>query len=456
MRVPIRLRVTVAFAAGMAVVLAGLGAFLYLRVGSDLLDGVDMNLRSRAQVILAAVRAKDPGLVRASQGELIDPDEAFAQVLDRRGRILDTSSGVASSPMLGTRILRSVSGPTFVTGHVRGVGDPARLLAVPTGGASSRGVVVVGATLGDRNDALARLLLELAIGGPIALLLVSFAGWLLAGAALRPVERMRREADAISLAEPSRRLPVPETRDELARLGATLNSMLDRLHRSVRREQRFLDEASHELRTPLAVLRMELDLALSRARTPEELHDALRSASRETDRLVRLAEDLLVLSRERDGSVPVHRQETSIADLLDQVAAGARPRMGSKGVGIDVECERGLTAVLDPARIRQALDDLVDNAIHHGGEGVQIRLRASREDGWVRLAVADTGPGYPEPVLGDEPGLSTSDGDGAPRLGLGLAIVRAIAQAHGGALVVANRERGGAIATLQLPHSSHV
>src|SRR5205085_9263404 len=166
--------------------------------------------------------------------------------------------------------------------------------------------------------------------------------WLLAGAALRPVERMRREADAISLAEPSRRLPIPPTRDELARLGSTLNSMLDRLHHSLQREQRFLDEASHELRTPLGVLRMELDLALSRARTPEELHEALRSASRETDRLVRLAEDLLVLSRERNGSIPVHRRETSMRDLLEQAAGPARAA---------IECAEDLRAVVDPDRI---------------------------------------------------------------------------------------------------------
>jgi signal transduction histidine kinase len=434
----LRLRVTLAFVAGMAVVLAGLGAFVYARVASDLMHGIDMDLRSRAQVILGAVRARDPSLVRASQGALIDPDEAFAQVLRADGTIIDTSPGVARAPMLGPSRLRSVAGPTFVTARVQGVDDPARLLAVPIRDGSTRAVVVVvGATLGDRNEALGRLVLALAIGGPIALALASVAGWFVTGAALRPVDRMRREADAISLAEPARRLPVPQTRDELARLGITLNSMLDRLHGSLRREQQFLDEASHELRTPLSVLRMELDLALSRARTPEELQAALRSASHETDRLVRLAEDLLVLSRERDGSLPLHRRETNVRALLEQAAAPSRG---------NVRCEEDFTALLDADRIRQALDDLVDNALRHGDGAVT--LSAERADGALLVSVQDSGAGYPAGLIA-EPSGSTTEGDRP--FGLGLAIVAAIARAHGGTLVLENHPGGGAVATLRLP-----
>jgi signal transduction histidine kinase len=444
--------VTLAFAVGMAVVLAALGAFLYLRVGADLMHGVDMELRSRAQVILGAVRSRDPALVRSSAGELIDPDEAFAQVLDRNGRILDTSPAVASSPMLDARMLLPNAGPTFISTHVRGVQDPARLLAVPAGRGPTPGYVVVGATLGDRNDALARLLLELAIGGPVALLFVSFAGWLLAGAALRPVERMRREADAISLAEPARRLAVPGTRDELDRLGATLNSMLDRLHGSLQREQQFLDEASHELRTPLGVLRMELDLALSRARTTEELQEALRQASTETDRLVRLAEDLLVLSRTREGSLPVHRRETSVRPLLEQVARAGRGRAGDEGVVVDTDCEEDVIARIDPDRIRQALDNLVDNAIRHAGSGGRVMVSASRADGSMRLLVRDTGPGFPQDVLQQGPkAFARGNGPrGTQRSGLGLAIVGAIAEAHGGTLLLWNPSGGGASAALDV------
>src|SRR5207245_1539047 len=152
----------------------------------------------------------------------------------------------------------------------------------------------------------------------------------------------------------------------------TLNSMLDRLHESLQREQRFLDEASHELRTPLGVLKMELELALSRARTPEELQEALRRASAETDRLVRLAEDLLVLSRSRDGSLSLHRRETEVGELLRAAAAAGRARAEARGVVIEVDGSGAGTAFVDPDRIRQAVDDLLDNALRHAGPEVRV------------------------------------------------------------------------------------
>jgi signal transduction histidine kinase len=328
------------------------------------------------------------------------------------------------------------------------VDDPARVLAVPLGRGPDRLFVVVGATLGDRNEALGRLALALAVGGPIALALVSWGGWVLAGSALRPVELMRREAAAISLSEPGRRLPVPSTGDELARLGTTLNAMLERLEEAVHNEQRFLDWASHELRTPLGVLKTELDLALARARTPEELKDALENALEETDRLVRLAEHLLVLSRSRDGRLTLHREDTSVAWLLERAAVAHGSRAGAAGTGVLVECPRDLHARLDRERIRQAVDDLMDNALRHGGSGHEVVLSAERSDGRVRIAVRDGGPGFTPHFLGP----TSSPGNGSPPgAGLGLAMVRAIAQAHGGSLQLENADGGGARASIDIP-----
>ena len=451
MHLHLRTRLTLAFAAGMAVVLSALGAFLYLRVSHDLLSGIDMELRSRAQVVLGGIRDRQPGLIGA-EGNLIDPDEAFAQVLSRSGRIVDSSSAVAGAPMLTPEELAGVRGPTFLSGRVRGVDDPARLLAVPQGRGGARVFVVMGATLGDRDEALVRLLLALAIGGPIALLLVSWAGWALAGAALRPVGHMTREAAAISFSEPGRRLPVSPTGDELTNLGNTLNEMLARLEDSLHREQRFLDRASHELRTPLSVLRMELDLALAKARTEEELRTALQNASAETDRLVRLAQDLLVLSRARRGALPVHRREVRVDELTRRVGDAHRARADAVGVDMRIDCEDGLLARLDPERVRQALDDLLDNALRHSLPGGTITVSAARSDGLVRISVRDTGPGFPSDMLADAlpmPDPST-DGDGARSPGLGLPIAHAIAKAHGGALRLENPSGGGAVASLEV------
>jgi len=166
--------------------------------------------------------------------------------------------------------LAAVKGPTFLERRAAGTRTPIRLLVVPADEPGQRLYVVAGSSLESRQEVLSRFLFVLTIGGTAALALASAAGWALAGAALRPVERMRREAAAISVSD-QRRLPVPETGDEIERLGATLNSMLDRLQQAFNRERRFVDDASHELRSPLTILKAELDLALARPRTPPEL-----------------------------------------------------------------------------------------------------------------------------------------------------------------------------------------
>src|SRR5262249_51511614 len=144
------------------------------------------------------------------------------------------------------------------------------------------------------------------IAGPVALLLASLAGYLLAGVALRPVEAMRRRAAEISAETPGERLPVPATSDELERLGETLNEMLERLEDALRREREFVADAGHELRTPLALLRTELELALRHAESPDELRAAVRRSAAEVDRLAQLSEDLLLLARTEHGELPLN------------------------------------------------------------------------------------------------------------------------------------------------------
>jgi heavy metal sensor kinase len=453
MRVPIRVRLTLAFALGMALVLAGLGAFVYLRVGRDLLASIDLGLRSRAQVLVDSIGRQVSGVSGAS-GSLIDPDESFAQVLDSSVGVVDSSSQATQTPLLDRSTLRTLEDATFFVRTVPRIDvDPVRLLVVPAGPAGNRVSVVVGATLGDRRDALHRLLVSLAVGGPVALILTSAAGWALAGAALRPVERMRREAAAISVSEPERRLPVPGTGDELARLGSTLNTMLDRLQTSFERERRFVDDASHELRTPLSVLKMELDLALARNRTPEELVEALRSASSETDRLVRLAEDLLVLARADRGRLPLQREDVDVSELLARACTAYEARARAAGVRIELAAVPG-RALVDPARVRQALENLLDNALRHTPPGGAVRVQAEVGGGLVKLAVEDSGPGFAPDIMtrAFEPFARSveTDGDGM-RTGLGLSIVRAIAEAHGGTVSAENQPEGGARLTLSLP-----
>ena len=422
----------------MAAVLAATGLFLFLRLGSALDETIDSGLRSRSAEVSALVRGG--GDLRSVSSS----EDSFAQLLRADGSVADSTPHAGALPLL-TRIeaRRAATGPLMV-GRERlpGFDDPARLLAVPAGG----NVLVVGASTEGRAEALGSLFAELLIAAPIALLLASLLAYGLATAALRPVESMRRRAAAI---EHGGRLPVPDTTAAVARLGATLNVMLARLDLALERERSFVADASHELRTPLALLRTELDLALRRERTREELEQALRSAADESDRLSRLAEDLLVLARADEGRLPLRPIPIGARELAERVAS----RFEHQGtVAIDAPPE--LVVVADAERIEQALGNLVENALLHG-DG-PIRIVAEAENGSVELHVLDEGPGFRDGFAERAFDRFSRADDARSRggAGLGLAIVRSIARAHGGHVGARSRRDGpGADVWLVLPRS---
>jgi signal transduction histidine kinase len=263
---------------------------------------------------------------------------------------------------------------------------------------------------------------------------------------------MRRRAGEISAGQRGERLPVPPARDEIADLGVTLNAMLARIERAFERERAFSAVASHELRTPLTILKTELELASERGRTREELENAIRSAADETDRLVRLAEDLLVLARADEGRLPLTPQPVEIAALARRVTRlfAQRAEADRRDVIIAVS-EHSLTITADPARLEQALANMVDNALRHGAGRVSIDAQPG--DGRVEIHVLDEGRGFPAKLVDSAFERFTSGGSDRSEggAGLGLAIVAAIAHAHHGTAHATNRASGGADVWLSLP-----
>jgi two-component system, OmpR family, sensor kinase len=445
-RIPIRLRLTLAFALAMAVVLAATGAFLYFRLEASLDEAIDQGLQTRAAEL-------GPFVAEGRFGPAPSDDERFEQVLDSDGIVVHASTEVGTEAVLSrSEIDRALRRQFFLERDVEGIDGRARLLATPidypTGAV---GVLVVGASLEEREEALAGLLAELFLVAPVALLLASLLGYGLGTAALRPVETMRAEASAISAAEPGRRLPVPAARDEIGRLATTLNGMLERLQRALERERSFVANASHELRTPLALLQAELELALRRPRTPAELEHSLRSAAVETDRLARLAEDLLVLARSDEQQLPLQRETVSVRELLARVADRYRRQAEANDRSVDVTAPDGLHLQGDVLRLEQALGNVVDNAVRHGGGA--IRLSAVDQNGSVELHVVDEGSGFPPDFLPHafERFSRPDDARTGGGAGLGLAIAAVIAEAHGGSAHVANRDGAGADVWLAIP-----
>jgi two-component system, OmpR family, sensor kinase len=450
-RIPIKLRVTLVFAAVMAIVLAATGLFLYLRLESSLNQSIDQDLQTRSQQLIKEMRVNDKGIGEAAHSLLDGRPEEFAQLLTASGRLFHAKRQRTQPILPPAKAAEARRGEmSFERSGRGGNGEPERFVARPFEFERRNLITVVGASLGDRNEALLSLLRLLLIGGPIALLLASLAAYWTVGAALRPVEAMRRRAAEVSDTGSGQRLPVPPAHDELHRLGETLNQMLDRLETALERERAFVDDASHELRTPLAAHKTELELALRYGATTEELRAAIASAIEEADRLSQLAESLLVIARSDKGRLHLNLEAIEITDLF----ATMRDRMSARAErdGRDLHFEDALDEAVegDRLRIEQAIGNLVENALRHGAGS--IRVWSHGANGRLEIHVSDQGDGFPPDFLPHafERFRRADTARSTEGTGLGLAIVKAIAEAHGGSATAQNANGGGADVWIEL------
>ncbi len=459
---PIRLRLALAFTAASLVLLCVGGVLFIDRLRSGLEHSLDVSLRSHADSLISQLgNFQDNGQTR-----LAPSLGSYAQVLTVRGAVLESSDGLPPTPLLTPAQAAAAAKGAIVTNstvtlNAAGENGPAamRLFAAPT---DQAGVLVVVITSRDTIDAaVARSTWQLVILGAIALLLVGPGSWLLTRAALRPVERMRVQAAALQEDDAGSGVAVPRTRDEIARLAETLNGLLGRLHAAVTRERAFVADAGHELRTPLAVLQGELELARRPGRSRAELAATIDVAAEETDRLVRLAEDLLVLGHGTE-SPGLRVRGFDLAELAHTAIQAAASSAAAKQVQITSSGPRTLHVVGDPDRIRQAIDNLLTNAVRHSPPRATVTLTHQLDGECAQLTVTDQGPGFtPEfiPVAFErftrtDPSRNrklvgaADDSDGN---GLGLAIVRAVMATHHGTAVADNVPAGGARVAIRWP-----
>ena len=435
---------TAAFALAMTLLIAAMGLFVYERQESNLDEIVSTSLRSRSDDVAALVRSSDSSRSVVGGPRLVESDEGFIQILTANGRLLDGTTQNRVPSLRPDEARKAARGPVVLERQVAGVDPdaPVRILARPARSQGRTLVVVTGASLADRNDTLSALSRSFLIGGPIAVLLASAVGYLLATIGFRPVEAMRQRAKRISLSRHGERLPLPEAHDEIRRLGETLNEMLARLESSFERERQFVVDASHELRTPLAVVKAELEAAMrAEGNGGGTVRESLLAALEETDHLGQLAEDLLLIARSADGELPVRPESVELRDLLERTGHRFADRASEQGRRIHVDAPQDLRVAMDPLRSRQALWNLVDNALRYGAGDIRLAARANGNA--VEIDVSDEGPGFPADLAphaferfsrGDEARTRTGTG-------IGLAIVRVIAEAHGGTAEIVDSRR---------------
>jgi len=448
---PIRLRLALAFAGVAAILLTAVGVFGYVRLAAGFSDDVDLELRQRAQDLVGPVSRPGASLRDLSGSGFIERGESFAEIVDRSGQVRDATPTLQGQPLLTPEQARRAADGTVTVNrpNAPGLDEPSRLLATPFTRDGEPLVLVVGITRENGLEALRRVRAELVVAIPLLVLLTFVGAYAVAGAALRPVELMRRRASELTGEDPALRLPIPDGDDEISRLGTTLNELLARVEDTLERERAFVARASHELRTPLALLRTELELALRRPRGPTELRAAVGSAAAEVDRLERLAEDLLVLAQAGEGGLQAHVETVAVAEVFDSLVARFTPVFAKAARPLEPASSEALVRA-DRRLLQQALTNLVANALEHGDGAVSLEARD--EGARVELVVSDRGAGI-APGLLDRVTDRFVRGPTSSGAGLGLSIVRAIADAHGGTCGV--RDVGGVTsAWLSVPSAS--
>ena len=449
---PLRLRIAAAVAIAMTIVLVAVGWLLYARERAALEGGLDDELQARVDAVAPYIH-RNPRLARIPEALRLDPEEGFIQVLTPRGAVVDTFPEVHRNTLrLSSADLREARGDGLETTRMLpGIGAT-RVVVSPLERGQRHYLLVAAASFSDIDEALSSLTRVLLVALPIGIAGTTLVGWLLAGLALRPVERMRRETEDIAQEELGRRLQVPTTGDELARLATTMNSMLDRVESAVEHERRLVDLTSHELRTPLGVARAEASLALARRRSRAELEEGMQVVARQLDWMSRLSDDLLVLARSQRGQVPVRRTPVDLRAVLEGCCEAWLARAAARGIGLTLTAADGVVVEVDPDRLGQAVGNLLDNALRHTPAGGSVHIVATVDGPQLRVVVEDSGPGFDAGVLADafQPyvrGNGDATGSGA---GLGLAIVQAVAESHGGGATAENLPGGGARVTVTM------
>jgi signal transduction histidine kinase len=431
-------RLTLAATTLVALVLVAGAVVVTLALQQALVGTLDDSARQRAQDVATLVDTGNlPGTVPAAGGTVL------VQVIDDRGRVrAATPGGDALVPLLSGRALTDVRAGEVrtVPGSRIGVSDSLRVVATTAGPASGRRTILVAVSGSEATRSVHVVRLVLLVGVPLLVAGFAVACWFLVGAALQPVAALRRGAGAITETGTGARLPVPPTRDEVARLAETLNDMLDRLAAGGARQRAFVADAAHELRSPLASIRTQLEVAQAH---PEVApwSDTADGVLVDVARLSQLVDDLLLLARLDDDRAAPPR--SGPVDLR-AVAAAAVARPGRR-LPVSLDCGAGAVVVRagEDAVVR-ILDNLLSNADRHAAAAVSVSVCAA--DGMGTVTVADDGPGIPATERArvferftrlDEARTQVAGGSG-----LGLAIVRQLAQSYGGSVELLDAEPG--------------
>jgi signal transduction histidine kinase len=445
-------------AAGLLVTFAVFDLLLFNVLRVSLTRSLDDSARQAASGVAALISARRlPAPVPVAPGVTV-------QVLDAAGRITDVSPGADRLVPLLSRALAAASARSHAGRLLAGppFGIPS-MLRVDAVAASDGSLVIAAVPYNSVSDSLTVVARALVVGTPVLFGLFTWVTWLVVGSTLRPVGALRRAAAQIAgTGVPRSDLPVPEARDEVRELALTLNDMLSRLSAAQRKQRALVSDTAHELRSPIASIRAQLEVALDHPGL-QDWESTARDVHADTLRLARLAEDLLLLARLDERSASGGRPDRGRRAPVDLAALVTDMAARYEGAKVEVAAGPAAQAAIVVPGDRDGLDrllvNLIDNAVRYATSRVTV---AARADGpWAELTVTDDGPGIPAADLERAfdrfarlDSARSRDADDPGGAGLGLAIVRATAEAHGGqARLEPLAGRPGLRAVVRLPVS---
>ncbi|MDQ3013200.1 MAG: ATP-binding protein [Acidobacteriota bacterium] len=473
----LRIKLTVYYLAILSAVLLLFGIAIYFYLSRSLLTTIDESLAFQVEKLemnmAAGAGADVPNHISGPGGEgheeLLQLSPQVIQIIDERGRITDENlvSPTDRLPINRDALMKLEIGKTKFDSTKLESGEQMRVATRRVKDHDGDGTFFIrlGQSLAAMQSARRKAVLVLGIGIPLALLLGSFGGLVLANQALSPVDRITSAAELIAKGDLTERVPAPEKMDEIGRLAATFNHMISRLQAAFERQKQFTSDASHELRTPLAVMRGDIEIALRRERPPTEYQRVLTSNLEEIIRLTRLIEDLLMLARADTGRVELRCEPVDLDKLCRQMTDYISPLAQQRDQTLSYESPAstadasGVIANVDVQRIKQLLLNLLDNAIKYTEPGGRITLGLKVENNSAIITVADTGRGIPTEDLPHiferffRRSAKTSDRS-ATGFGLGLSIVKWIVESHHGQIEAQNRNDKGTLFTVKLPLSA--
>ena len=470
----VRVRLTLWYAGLLAIFLVALSLITYFIFWRSTLQRTDSGLAELSEAFLSTVRAEMPdnhgadAVKLAAQEAIIEHhyrDHVFA-VVAPNGEILTSSQDLPNEPRADVlssaplrKLLADTAGTDRLFRNIKGGKSGYRGFARRFLLKGETYTLVILQSLHAQEEMLEEVRQTFAWVIPIAVLLASVGGYFLARKSLAPVMAMSVQAGRITADNLHERLPIENAKDELGRLAAAFNALLERVDQSFERQRQFMSDASHELRTPAAILRGESEVALSRTERPaEEYRESLAVLHAEAQRLTQIVEDLFTLTRADAGQYPLAMHDFYLDELVAECAHAARSLASAKQITLTCEVPEELPICADEALLRRMLLNLLDNAIKYTPPGGRVTVSCERLGGEYAMNVTDSGPGIAAELQGRvferffraDKARTRSDTDGGGA-GLGLSIARWIVEAHQGRLILARSDSTGSTFSALLP-----